>query len=237
MSWSAQAAQDDGIRIIYLVGDAPPHLDYKDGYDYARAARDAAQKGIQVHAIRCGTDPETATYWRRIASLGHGEFLTIDQDGGMRERRTPYDEELARLHDELSETVVPFGRGAAEARAAVAAAAAAPAPVKAARAGYMAAKKEVSDDLVEGLASGKVDLDKVPAADLPPSLAALPEPARKEKVAAKAKARRELLDRVSKLSEERDRFLRHQPEGSATGFDGEVQKTLRSAGATAGLSF
>jgi hypothetical protein len=35
MSWS----KDDGqvVRLLYLVGDAPPHLDYHDGYDYAKA--------------------------------------------------------------------------------------------------------------------------------------------------------------------------------------------------------
>jgi hypothetical protein len=235
MSWSADA--QTAIRIVYLVGDAPPHLDYKDGYDYTKASRAAAQAGIHVHAIRCGTDPETATYWRRIASLGHGEFLTIDQDGGMRDRRTPYDEELARLHDELSETVIPFGHGAAETRAALEAAAPAAPSVKAARAGYMAAKKEISDDLIAGMTAGTVDLARVPAADLPRSLAALPEPERKEKIAQKAKARRELLDRVSKLSDERDSFLRSQPAAAVSGFDGEVQKTLRKAGASAGLTF
>src|SRR5262249_36114471 len=156
--------------------DAPPHLDYHDGYDYTKASRDAAQRGIHIHAIRCGTDPETATYWRRIASLGQGEFLTIGQDGGMRDHHTPYDDERAKLHDELSDTVVPYGDGAAETRGALAAAAAAPAPVKAARAGYMAAKKEVGDDLVSAVAGGKLDLDKVPAASLPRSIAALPEP-------------------------------------------------------------
>src|SRR4029078_5904121 len=94
MSWSPQT--NTSVRLIYLVGDAPPHLDYQDGFDYVRPSRAAAAKGISIHAIRCGTDPETATYWRRIASLGHGEFLTIDQGGGLRERGTPYDQAAAR---------------------------------------------------------------------------------------------------------------------------------------------
>ena len=139
MTWSPRA--NNNVRLIYLVGDAPPHLDYRDGYDYVKAARAAAAQGIQIHAIRCGSDEETATVWRRIASLGHGEFLTINQDGGMHERRTPYDEELARLHDKLSDTVVAYGAGGAATRATLAAAHDAPASVKAARAGFLSAKE------------------------------------------------------------------------------------------------
>ena len=43
MSWS-QAPEV--VKIIYLVGDAAPHTDYDDGYDYVRSARAAAKKGI-----------------------------------------------------------------------------------------------------------------------------------------------------------------------------------------------
>ncbi|HVZ74785.1 MAG TPA: vWA domain-containing protein [Polyangia bacterium] len=240
MSWAPRANND--VRLIYLVGDAPPHLDYDDGYDYAKAARAAAAKGIQIHAIRCGNDPETGTVWRRIASLGHGEFLTIDQDGGMRERRTPYDGELAKLHDELSDTVVAYGgaKGAAT-RAALEAAAAAPAPVKAARAGFLSAKKAdsavIADDLVGGVSSGRVDLANVPAAELPAGLAGLKMEERKEKIAADAKARSAILDRIAKVSKDRDAFLSRQPADKAEGFDGEVEKTVRKAGAAAGLAF
>jgi hypothetical protein len=238
MSWGASGG--NAVRLIYLVGDAPPHLDYNDGYDYARAARDAAKKGIQVHAIRCGNDPDTATYWRRIASLGHGEFLTIDQSGGMHDTRTPYDAELARLHDELDDTVVAYGAKGGATRAALEAAAAAPVSVKAARAGFLSAKKDasetISDDLVGGVAAGRVNLDKLAPADLPRSLAALPAAARKEEVAKKAKERSVLLDRIAKVSSERDAFLRKSPE-KPTGFDGEVQKTVKQAGSAAGLKF
>jgi Mg-chelatase subunit ChlD len=237
MSWSPRANND--VRLIYLVGDAPPHLDYQDGYDYVKASRAAATKSIQIHAIRCGSDEETATIWRRIASLGHGEFLTINQDGGMHERRTPYDVELARLHDKLSDTVVAYGGAkGASTRAALEAADDAPVSVKAARAGFLSAKKEKMDsDLVGGVASGRVDLAKVPAAELPAGMAALPLEERRAKLATDAKDRGALLDRISKLASERDKFLKSEPAAKATGFDGEVEKTVRKAGAAAGLAF
>ena len=93
MSWSqAQAV----VKVIYLVGDAPPHTDYNDGYDYARAARAAAGKGIQLHTIQCGTDHAAESAWRQIASLGGGQYMAIHQDGGMQEEHSRYDDELAR---------------------------------------------------------------------------------------------------------------------------------------------
>jgi von Willebrand factor type A domain len=236
MSWSPAA--NDAVRLIYLVGDAPPHTDYQDGYDYARAARGAASKGITIHAIRCGSDPETATAWRRIASLGHGEFLTIAEDGGMRERATPYDDELASLHDKVSDTVMAYGGAKGDsARAAVATAAAAPAAVKAARAGYLSAAKDKGiDDLVANVAAGRVSLESVPAAAMPAPLAAMPPEARKAEVVAAARKRGDLLDRIAKVSKERDAYLKKGADDQPAGFDGEVEKTLRKAGSAAGLA-
>ena len=107
MSWAGDA---EVVKIVYLVGDAPPHSDYQDGFAYERAASAAARKGIQVHTVRCGNDLQTETVWRQIARLGGGQFMTIEQDGGMRDERTPYDDELARLHDELGATAVGLRR-------------------------------------------------------------------------------------------------------------------------------
>jgi hypothetical protein len=111
--------------------------------------------------------------------------------------------------------------------------------VKAARAGYLSAKKDsagpLADDLVAGVASGRVDLGSLSAAELPRSLAALPEEKRKEKVVEQARQRTELLDRIAKVSADRDAFLRKAPAAGPAGFDGEVEKTVRKAGAAAGL--
>src|SRR5258706_13903286 len=99
----------------------------------------------------------------------------------MQEHRTPYNGELARVQDKLSDTVVAYGAKGGATRAALEAAAAAPVAVKAARAGFLSAKKDTADasetlanDLVGGVASGRVRLDDVATAEMPGSLAALP---------------------------------------------------------------
>src|SRR5262245_33692273 len=105
VSWSRGGA----VKMIFLVGDAPPHLDYQDGYDFRRHAREARQLGIGVETIQCGEDPNTASVWREIASLGDGHYARIDGQGGMPVRVTPADAELARLNAELAATVVSAG--------------------------------------------------------------------------------------------------------------------------------
>jgi hypothetical protein len=209
MSW-APASDQEVLRLIYLVGDAPAHTDYDDGFSIVKATRAAAAKGIQVHAIRCGDDVQTAEQWRRVASLGKGQFLTIGQDGGMRDERTPFDEELGRLHDEVSGTVVTYGAKGAEAAMALKEAAAAPAPVKAARAGFLARRHAAvggDGDLVEGVASGRVDLDKMAPKDMPESLRALAPAEQKAKIAKLADDRKKTQDRIETLVRQREAYL------------------------------
>src|SRR5436190_6114335 len=66
ISWS----QGTGLRVIFLVGAAPPHLDYQDGFDYHRHVAEAHQKNIVVETILCGGDMQAAAVWREIAALG-----------------------------------------------------------------------------------------------------------------------------------------------------------------------
>ncbi|HEY6547908.1 MAG TPA: vWA domain-containing protein, partial [Vicinamibacteria bacterium] len=135
LQWSA-----NGMRVAFLVGDAPPHLDYQDGFDYRRHAREAVQRGIVVEAIECGTDPTTARVWTEIASLAQGHFARIDSNGGMPARVTPADAELARLNGELARTVVSYGSRDEQATAArkISGRMAMPAPAAAEAASYFA---------------------------------------------------------------------------------------------------
>jgi Mg-chelatase subunit ChlD len=233
MSWTGDQSV---VKVIYLVGDAPPHTDYNDGYDTMRAARAAANKGIQLHTIQCGTDGAAASAWRRIASLGGGQYMAIHQDGGMEDEHTRYDDELARLHDKLGHTVIGFGAAAPAAMAETREAEAAPVAVKAARAGFMAKKGKAvggKGDLVESIASGAVKLEEVQG-DLPADMKAMPQAKQAEVIAAKQKERNELSKRIDELSALRRKELdareaKAAKEGGADGFDVAAKKALRSS--------
>ena len=56
MSWS----QDRGTyKVVFLVGDAPPHMDYQDDVKYQQVVAAAAARGIVVNTIQCGTLSDT----------------------------------------------------------------------------------------------------------------------------------------------------------------------------------
>jgi hypothetical protein len=232
MSWSANA---EAVKVIYLVGDAPPHTDYRDGYDYARAARAAAQADIQVHTILCGDDPQASVAWRKVALLGHGEFMAIHQDGGVQEEHSRYDAELAKLHDRLADTTIAYGAAAPEVAAATKEALKAPASVKAARAGFMARNDKAvggKGDLVEALASGSVKLADVQA-ELPKDLQAMAPRAQQAVVEQKKEARKQITDRINELSRLRRAELETseraaEKAGVADGFDVAAKKALRA---------
>src|SRR5262249_277476 len=42
------------LRIIFLVGDAPPHMDYKDDVKYPETCKLASEKGIIINTVQCG---------------------------------------------------------------------------------------------------------------------------------------------------------------------------------------
>jgi hypothetical protein len=182
-----------------------------------------------VHSIRCGNDPNTETAWRRVASLGHGDFLTIQQNGGMADARTPYDAELGRLHDELSGTAMGYGAAAPAVAASVTAAMEAPPEAKAERAAYMATRRSVvagAGDLVADVASGRVRVEALPPAATPPAIAHLKPPQQKARLMEIAAKRDELLKKISEKAKERDRYLKDKG-GAEDGFDAVAKKSLR----------
>lgn len=83
---------DDAIRLIFLVADAPPHLDYAQDYDYAKEMAAAHQRGIKIFAIASSGLNEQGEYiFRQVAQHTMGRFIFIlygDGNGGL---STPHD--------------------------------------------------------------------------------------------------------------------------------------------------
>jgi Mg-chelatase subunit ChlD len=106
MPWS----QDRKVlKIIFLVGDAPPHLDYADGPKYPELCRIAAKKDLIINTVQCGTIAETTPIWKEIAKLSEGSYAAIAQSGGVAVIATPMDDELARLNKKIGTTLIPYG--------------------------------------------------------------------------------------------------------------------------------
>ncbi|MDI1319903.1 MAG: VWA domain-containing protein, partial [bacterium] len=51
LQWSTDPSV---LRVIFLVGDARPHMDYQDDVKYPETCRLANEKGILIDTLQCG---------------------------------------------------------------------------------------------------------------------------------------------------------------------------------------
>lgn len=74
---------DNAIRLVFLVADAPPHLDYAQDYDYAEEMVEANRRGIKIFAIASsGLDSQGEYVFRQIAQHTMGRFIFIVYGAG-----------------------------------------------------------------------------------------------------------------------------------------------------------
>ncbi len=225
-------------RIIFLVGDAPPHMDYAQDRKYPDVVADARKRGIIVNAVQAGDARDTERVWREIAQHANGEYLRIPQDGAVVVIETPYDRKIHELQIELNKTVIPYGKRA-EQRAVqdkLARSAAAPAPAASDMAAYMNKKAGVRElitgggDLVGDMIAGRTRLEAVPEAELPEELRPLAPAERKALIETQTLTRKALDERMSEFVKQRDGHIAveraKQPEAKDS-FDRVIEDTLR----------
>ena len=74
--------QDAVAKMAFLVGDAPPHLDYAQDFDYAVDMKDAAHRGIQIVTVAAsGMDVLGQIVWRQIAAYTNATNLFVMRGG------------------------------------------------------------------------------------------------------------------------------------------------------------
>ena len=163
MTWSTNR---NVLKIIFLVGDAPPHMDYANGPKYPDLCKDAMKRDLIINTIQCGTMGETTPIWKEIAQLSEGSYAAIGQTGNMIAIATPVDKELAELNRKIGATLIAYGDESGRRLALskqVASEAAAPAVV-ADRLSYNARSGKAvqgGGELLDAVANGAVKLDSV----------------------------------------------------------------------------
>jgi hypothetical protein len=229
------------LRILFLVGDAPPHFDYQDVPKVEELCLSAVKAGIIINTVRCGNDGETGRIWKEIADKSEGTFFSIDQGGGVMAIATPFDKQLGELSDKLGGTVM--GYGDAPKRKALAAAeggARAYEPeAKADRAvAKAAATRHSEDDLIDALREKRVKLEDLKEEQLPDELKKLSPEERKARLEQKAKEREELRAKIVDLSKKRDEYLAEElkKRGAKDSFDSSVLEALSEQAAKKGIS-
>ncbi|HEX3760270.1 MAG TPA: vWA domain-containing protein [Kofleriaceae bacterium] len=220
--------RDDARKLVFLVGDAPP-ADRGDVPRFDVLAREAGQRQIVLNTIRCGVSGDTARAWQQIADLGHGQFSTIEQGGGVQQIATPYDKRLAELSARIDSTAVIVGDDAqrAEYQRNLAVNAAAPAAAQADRAAYYATGSAAGGARTENdlVGTGKLRAGKVAKGALPPELRGLNAEQLQAEVDHRAQLRRDAETEMTRLNHQRDDYMRANAKGEA-GFDAKVKAAI-----------
>lgn len=241
-SWSPRK---NALKLIYLVGDAPPHTDYQDGFNFRAIAMQAKERGIRINTVRCGRDEETRLAWAEIAGRTGGEFASIDQSGGMVDVSTPFDDQLAQLNRVLTETALPYGsvEQRSEVRAKNAAVLAAPKEAQAARASVFGllgkggrAAAVSAGDLLDDVDTKKVEVGSLAPAALPEPMQGMSTAERGRYIDTKKKERQEVLRQIGELNAQRDAFLKNKAPAKADSFDGKVRESLKKQAAAVDLA-
>jgi len=239
MEWSSD---ERTLRILFLVGDAPPHTDYDDGFDYAQICQAAVRRDIIINTIQCGGMVETVEFWREIALLGEGEYAAIAQSGGMRSIATPMDAELSKLSVELDATVIAFGDATSleSKREADEMAAKMPASAVAERGAYKSTSGRMGAyDLIGAIESGEVELEQVKKENLPEEMREMSEDEKKAFLSEKKAKRDGVRRQIVELSKKRDDFIKAKLAeiGTEDSFDTQVLSMIRSQAARKGIAY
>jgi hypothetical protein len=239
LSWTQGA---DICRIMFLVGDAPPHMDYAQDTKYPEVLRMARDRDITVNAVQAGGARDTERVWREIAQLGNGRYIPIPQDGGhLVIIETPWDTEIIELQRRINGTVIPYGPRAQQnsIEQKTKQLAAAPASVASEMAGYInkrAAKTGEAvtgrGDLVADVTAGRQRLDSLKDDDLPDALRPMKPAERQAAIDKQMTERRELNAHLSELVRKRDQYVLDKrntaPAKTGDSFDRAVAETLKA---------
>ena len=248
ISWS----QDQHTyKVVFLVGDAPAHMDYQDDVKYPVTIAAARQRGIVINAIQSGRNGETSTMWQQIAQAGSGDYFQVENSGNGVAIATPFDKELAELSAKMDETRLYYGsvEEKLKQRSKVAASdkltASSSVASRARRAAFNVSKSGESNflgdgELVDDVGSGRVDISTINEAELPEPLQAMAPAARQAVIVEKAEQRQALQAQIKAMAQKRSSYLKERVEaegGAKDSLDEKIYSAVREQAASKGLRY
>ncbi len=248
ISWS----DDENVyKVAFLIGDAPPHMDYVDDVKFPVTLEQAKRKGIVINTIQSGQNHSTAPVWQTIAQLGKGEYFQVENSGNAVAVATPFDKKLSELAASLEKTLLYYGDAEAKesqkrrnastrklhdelSEAALAR-----------RAIFNATASGKSNllgkgELVEAISSGRMELDDIDRDDMPASLQALAPAEQMKIITDQARRRDKIKSDIRELSESRSRYIRQiiAAEGDASeSLDEKIYSAVKKQAKLKGLIY
>jgi hypothetical protein len=200
------------LRMIFLVGDAPPHMDYPDDVKYPETCKEALKRDIIINTVLCGDSASAKEHWLKICRATEGSFVQIDAGGGpVVAVATPFDKELAEINAKISDTTLVWGRVEVQAENKDASKKGKELGVVAAaeRAGFYARNGDggVAYCLINGIKEGKVKLEDLKKDELPDQLKGKSLEEQRAYIKNVEKEREVLTQRVLVLDQRRNEFI------------------------------
>lgn len=252
MSWSKGRRI---LKLVFLVGDAPPHMDYADDIKYPKVCELAMEKNLIINTLQCGNMPGTTKIWTDIARKSEGQYAAIVRSGGTVAIATPFDKEIAEVNLQLNTTIVGYGDKAVQlsVQSKVTTNAASKAEAVADRADFLRKQRLAGggfggkvlggeDDLVERLVQKKIKFDDIDSKKLPDNLKKLPREKQIAAIKTCVEDRKKLQSKIDELLKKRGAFVvkekrRLAKEGQGDGFDLKVKEIIKSQGSRKGIEF
>ncbi|MBN1410643.1 MAG: VWA domain-containing protein [Spirochaetales bacterium] len=237
-------------KVIFLVGDAPPHMDYPDDVKYGNTCKLAVTKNININSIQCGNISGTESIWREIAKLGKGEYFRVSQSGDATYYTTPFDDEMAEKSRELDRTRIYYGsyefKTANEERLSKAKDiySDTPSSVIAQRLEFNkseSGKKNFlgTQELVDDVISGNVKLEELKKEELPEELKKKTTDEIRKYIETKNAERKKLISVIDDLSKKRQDYIKKLAEENKKkdSLDSQIFKVLSTQAKDKGIIF
>jgi hypothetical protein len=212
--------------LIFLVGDAPPKH-YAEEMAYPQIAESARRRGILINPVQCGTDSETGTVWKAIASASRGETAQLLDASEVQRIHTPVDQDLVALNKRLGATFLPYRDAEATAETQAMAERMDASGVSDRLAFKVASGGLVpEDDLLRAIDAGSITLSAIDRSRLPERFRSMTEAELLAHVETVREERRELGRVIASLVNQRREMIDART-GKAGGFDRVVADTIR----------
>ena len=248
LSWSMD---QNTYKVVFMIGDAPPHMDYQDDVKYPITAAVAQRKGILINTIQSGDDGNTKNQWQQIALLGRGRYFQVDQAGSAVAVAIPFDKKLAALSKMVEDTRLYFGSEAEKSKQRQKQAATdklhamSSDAALARRADFNASASGEENmygrnELVAGVSKGTIDLSEIDADRLPASLQGMSLHEQESLIQQKAEQRMQLNRQIRAASRQRKDYLEkkaRQAGGFRNSLDEKIYSVVREQAAKKGFVY
>lgn len=97
-------------KTIFLVGDCPPHMDYRQDVKYSASCKLANEKGIVINTIKLGFQCQDAVvHFKSIAEKTNGRYLQLGQNADDVVIHTVYDDSIRFYSAKIDASKIYYG--------------------------------------------------------------------------------------------------------------------------------